>query len=214
MEENKHSKKPICLDEISKEGGFAVPENYFSNTTFIQKNVWETISKENQFSVPTGYFDLLPQLIQNRIAPKGAFDWSAVWKEGFFAVPNGYFEDLPYRIAERIRGKKAIAFDWKLVLALLSPRFAIPLAVGCLMIGYVVVQVVERNSKTFAGLSELSDETIREYLLENQLVYYEQVAECVTNTKIEELESIVPHSATKEDLEDNLDLSGLDESSI
>lgn len=216
MEQDKHSKLPIRLDEIRKDNGFAVPENYFSSlqNDLVPNNIWESASKNTPFQVPDGYFDRLPTLIQQKIAPKGVFDWSNVWKEGFYSIPKGYFDELPMRIATRLKKKKSVQWDWKLILALLSPRFSVPLAVGCLMIGYVLVQVFDRRTDTSMGLNEINNEVIHEYLMDNQLVHDEQVAERVSMSKIKELESIVPSSVTKEELEENMDLSSLDESSI
>ena len=216
MEDNKHSRKPLRLDELSKETDYVVPEHYFDEKASIGAigNVWEFVSKENFYSIPENYFETLPQTIQQRIAPEGAFDWSKVWKEGFLALPNGYFEEMPMRIAERLRGREKLALDWKLVLSLLSPRYVLPLAIGCFMIGFVIVHVFDSKYVSPEPVADLSKEVIVDYLVENQLVNEEQIVEKIKASQIQDLESMIPNGLSKEELEKDIDISNIDESTI
>jgi len=216
MEDSTHSRKAIKLDELSKEMGYVVPNNYFDKTASISpvKNVWESVSNENFHVVPANYFDTLPQIIQQRIATKRAFDWSKVWKEGFWAVPNGYFEGLPIRIAERLQRKERPSIDWKLILSLLSPRYLLPLAIGCFMIGYVLVQVFNSKSVAVEPVANISKDVIVDYLVEDQLINEDQIIDKIKTSQIRDLASIVPNGLSKEELEKDLDLSNIDESTI
>lgn len=88
------SKHAPLLDALrSKEAGFVVPENYFTENAKIVDAKTALPSQEG-FTVPENYFEELAERILAVVQLKNAHDPSFG-----FVIPENYFEDLTERIA-------------------------------------------------------------------------------------------------------------------
>ncbi len=91
------SKHAPTLAGIEKRNCFVVPEHYFEGLgPVIHTGKYiSSLPSKNPFSTPEGYFDLLPIMIQQRIAAEEA--------GAELDVPEGYFDELPNIIQSRLK---------------------------------------------------------------------------------------------------------------